>query len=269
MPWTQAVRDVAVADRGGRQLRRVDRRVVGGALVVAQRLDGGAGGRRGRGMPSLAPAPTARARAGRARAPAPLHGRRSPSPVDPFLQVRAFGGDRGVEAVARHDQVSGGSGTASGFDRLDDRGEVAAPGVARPAREQRVAAEEQRPPLDQEDMTTRGVAGRDGPQAAGGPPDHAVASTWSGLGSMAASSAVTCTVKPASRSWGTAWMWSQCPWVSSTLVTPSARHSSSSLSCSLAASSSTASPVRCSAARTRCWRTGRPPPCGPPARRLR
>src|SRR5919106_272667 len=38
-------------------------------------------------------------------------------------------------------------------------------------------------------------------------------------------------------------MWSQCPWVSSTLRTPSDRARSSSRWCSLAASSSTASPV--------------------------
>ena len=47
---------------------------------------------------------------------------------------------------------------------------------------------------------------------------------------------------PASRTAVTAWMWSQCPWVVSTRRTPVARHTSSSSSCSLAASSSTASP---------------------------
>ena len=42
---------------------------------------------------------------------------------------------------------------------------------------------------------------------------------------------------------GTAWMWSQWPWVSMTLRTPRCRHSSSSWSCSLAASIEEASPV--------------------------
>ena len=60
---------------------------------------------------------------------------------------------------------------------------------------------------------------------------------------MAASAAVTATSIPASRTASTAWMWSQCPWVSTTWRTSRAVHSSSSLSCSLAASISTDSPV--------------------------
>ncbi len=49
---------------------------------------------------------------------------------------------------------------------------------------------------------------------------------------------------PASRICVTAWMWSKCPWVVSTRRTPVARETSSSSSCSLAASTITASPVR-------------------------
>ena len=48
---------------------------------------------------------------------------------------------------------------------------------------------------------------------------------------------------PASRIAVTAWMWSQWPWVVSTRRTPVARDTSSSSSCSLAASMITASPV--------------------------
>ena len=51
------------------------------------------------------------------------------------------------------------------------------------------------------------------------------------------------TSMPASRSASTAWMWSQWPWVVSTRRTPVARLTSSSSSCSLAASTITASPV--------------------------
>src|SRR4051794_22995251 len=60
---------------------------------------------------------------------------------------------------------------------------------------------------------------------------------------MPASCEVTPTSMPASRTAGTAWMWSQWPCVSMTLRTFSRWHSSSSLSCSLAASINTASPV--------------------------
>ena len=61
---------------------------------------------------------------------------------------------------------------------------------------------------------------------------------------MPASAAVTDTEIPASRTAGTAWMWSQWPWVSTTCRTPRVRHTSKSASCSLAASTSTASPER-------------------------
>ena len=37
---------------------------------------------------------------------------------------------------------------------------------------------------------------------------------------MPASALVTATEMPASRTAGTAWMWSQCPWVSTTWLTP-------------------------------------------------
>ena len=57
--------------------------------------------------------------------------------------------------------VSGGEGEELAVDRLDDRVEVAAleGGVARSAREEGVAAEEDRVPLEQEAHRTRGVAG--------------------------------------------------------------------------------------------------------------
>ncbi len=61
---------------------------------------------------------------------------------------------------------------------------------------------------------------------------------------MPASAAVTETEMPASRTAGTAWMWSQWPWVSTTWRTPRRVQISSSSSCSLAASTRTASPVR-------------------------
>ena len=60
---------------------------------------------------------------------------------------------------------------------------------------------------------------------------------------MAASAEVTATSIPASRTASTAWMWSQCPWVSTTWRTSRAVHRSSSLSCSLAASMRRDSPV--------------------------
>ena len=61
---------------------------------------------------------------------------------------------------------------------------------------------------------------------------------------MAASALVTATEMPASRTAGTAWMWSQCPCVSTTERTPRRWQISSNASCSLAASINMASPVR-------------------------
>src|ERR1700678_2163905 len=61
---------------------------------------------------------------------------------------------------------------------------------------------------------------------------------------MPASSLRTHTSMPASRTCSTAPMWSQWPWVSRTEVTPRRVATRSSRSCSLAASSNVASPVR-------------------------
>ena len=117
-----------------------------------------------------------------------------------------------------------------------------------PAGEQRVAAEQHRRALDLEADRARrvpGVVDRVQAQAAdldhlGVVDEHVVADVLEHRRRR------RCDRRPRSRprgSAGTAWMWSQWPWVSSTRRTPRRWHSSSSFSCSLAASISTASPV--------------------------
>ena len=68
-------------------------------------------------------------------------------------------------------------------------------------------------------------------------------STISGDGSIDASSGAIPTSMPASRTAFTAWMWSKWPWGVRTRRTPVALQTSSSSSCSLAASTRTASPL--------------------------
>ena len=51
------------------------------------------------------------------RSPTPI----SPAPVDPLLEVRALGADRGVEAVAGQHERVGREREQPAVDRLDDR----------------------------------------------------------------------------------------------------------------------------------------------------
>ena len=177
-----------------------------------------------------------------------LGGGRLPAAVVPLLEVGALFADGGVEAVAGEHEHLGGKREEPPVDRLQDLLEACARGggVAGAAWEEGVAGEEQRSALQDEGRGAHRVSGGvDRAQA-----DVADAKTSSSgitksyAGSISASSDAMPTSMPASRMAATAWMWSQWPWVVSTRRTPVARDTSSSSSCSLAASSSTASPVR-------------------------
>src|SRR6185312_3691627 len=85
----------------------------------------------------------------------------SPAAVDPLLQVRPLGPDRGVEPVAGQHQEVGGQGEEPTVDGLDDLLEVTAGqrSVPRAAGEEGVAAEQDRVALEQERRGAGRVAG--------------------------------------------------------------------------------------------------------------
>ena len=125
------------------------------------------------------------------------------------------------------------------------------------AGEQRVAAEQHRVAVEQEARRAARVAGRvDRAQPEIADLDHVVVGDREVVGgSIAASSARRRRRCRRRGSASTAWMWSKWPWVVSTRRTPVARETSSSSSCSLAASRAPLRPWPCTAGRTRCCRT--------------
>src|SRR5689334_570809 len=86
----------------------------------------------------------------------------SPAPLDPLVEVRALGADRGVETVTREHERAGVQREEAAVDRRDDLVEarvleLRVPGTAG---EERVAAEEDRVALEEEAGRPGRVAGR-------------------------------------------------------------------------------------------------------------